>query len=91
MPDINMNSLENAILEVLDDEGTTVPDVSVILKTAELVWDDTAVQVTTSNTKMIFDLISYEMQDYIGYDADESEEEDEDEDDEEDSDDEEDI
>ena len=86
-----MNSLENAILEVFDDEGTTVPDVSVVLKTAELVWDDTAVQVKSSDSQMVFELISYEMVDYIGYDADESEEEDEDEEDDEEFDDEEDI
>ena len=66
---VNYESLSNAILDVLDDNLSDNYEIDVILKSATLVWDNTAVQVKSKDFVMIFDLISYELQDYQGYDA----------------------
>ena len=66
---VNYESLSNAILDVLDDNLSDNYEIDVILKSATLVWDNTAVQVKSKDFVMIFDLISYELQDYTGYDA----------------------
>ena len=66
---INYESLSNAILDVVDDNLSDNYDINVILKSATIVWDNTAVQVKSKDFVMIFDLISYELQDYQGYDA----------------------
>lgn len=66
---INYESLSNAIFDVLDDNLSDNYDINVILKSATIVWDNTAVQVKSKDFVMIFDLISYELQDYQGYDA----------------------
>ena len=68
MPDINMDSLKHSLLEVFDESDVGYYDVDVILKSATLCWDDTAVQVKGSGFSMVFDLVSYELQDYVGYD-----------------------
>ena len=68
-PTINMDSLENAILDVLDDSISDGYDISIILRSATLVWDDTAVEVKSKDFRMIFDLISYELMDYEGFDT----------------------
>ncbi len=81
--DINLESLGHAILEVLDDESTQY-DIDVILKSATLVWDNTAVQVKSKDFEMIFDVISYELMDYQGHDMDETEEDSDEEEDDED-------
>lgn len=66
---IDFERLENAVLGVLSDDISERYDMSIILKTAELVWDDTAVQVRSNDFLMIFDLVTYELQDYNGFDA----------------------
>ena len=65
---IDFDALENSILEQLDDNIINEYDMSVILKSAELVWDETAIQVKSKDFTMIFDIISYELVQYIGLD-----------------------
>ena len=65
---IDFDALENSILEQLDDNIINEYDMSVILKSAELVWDETAIQVKSKDFTMIFDIISYELIQYIGLD-----------------------
>ena len=65
---IDFVALENAVKEQIDDSLLSKYDFQTILKTAELVWDGTAVQVTASDFVMVFDLVSYECVDYTGND-----------------------
>ena len=69
MIDIDYESLEHAILEVLDDSLWGKYDINVILKSAKLVWDNTAVQVKSKDFVMIFNIIDYSLEDYQGFDA----------------------
>ena len=68
MTEINLDYLKHAVLDVLDESIQEGYDLDIILKSATLVWDDTAVQVKGNDFIMIFDAISYELQDYQGYD-----------------------
>lgn len=65
---IDFGALEIAIREQIDDSLLSKYDFATILKTAEIVWDGTAVQVKSSDFVLIFDLISYECVDYTGND-----------------------
>ena len=65
---IDFVALENAVKEQIDDSLLSKYDFQTILKTAEIVWDGTAVQVTASDFVMVFDLVSYECVDYTGND-----------------------
>ena len=66
---INFERLENAVLNVLGDEVSEKYNINVVLKSAKLVWDDTAVQVKSDDFLMIFDLITYDLENYEGFDA----------------------
>lgn len=66
---IDYEKLENAILDVLVDDNDEKYDIGVILKSAKLVWDNTAIEVKSNDFLMIFDLIDYSLQNYTGYDA----------------------
>lgn len=68
MTTINLERLRHAILEVLDESIQDQYDIDIILKSAVLCWDDTCVEVKSVGFKMVFNLISYELEDYIGYD-----------------------
>ena len=68
MNEIDYDALANSILENLDDSIVNEYDINVILKSAEIVWDGTAVQVKSNDFTMIFDIISYEILQYTGYD-----------------------
>lgn len=69
MIEIDYDALSCAIFDVYDESLQSGLNMDTILKTAELVWDNTAVKVKSKGTTMIFDLISYELMDYNGYDA----------------------
>lgn len=66
---IDYDRLENAILSVLNEDDSEKYNMNIVLKSAKLVWDDTAVQVKSNDFLMVFDLITYELQDYNGFDA----------------------
>ena len=68
MSEIDYDSLLNSILDNIDESLQGKYDFDTILKTAEIVWDGTAVQVKATDFTMIFDLISYEIVDYTGND-----------------------
>jgi len=68
MSEIDFEALRNSIIDNLDERLINRYDFDVILKSAKLVWDDTAIQVTANDFTMIFDKISYEILQYIGFD-----------------------
>lgn len=68
MSEIDYDCLLDSILDNIDESLQSKYDFDTILKTAEIVWDDTAVQVKASDFTMVFDLISYELLDYTGND-----------------------
>lgn len=68
MNSIDYSALNNAIQEVIDENLLNKYDFEAILRTAKLVWDNTAVQVTNNDFIMTFDLVSYELLDYTGND-----------------------
>lgn len=68
MNSIDYEALSNAVQEQIDDSLIEDYDFDAILRTAKIVWDSTAVQVTATNFIMVFDIISYELMDYTGND-----------------------
>jgi len=68
MSEIDFEALRNSIIDNLDERLINRYDFDVILKSAKLVWDDTAIQVTANDFTMIFDKISYEILQYVGFD-----------------------
>lgn len=68
MNSIDYSALNNAIQEVIDENLLNKYDFEAILRTAKIVWDNTAVQVTNNDFIMTFDLVSYELLDYTGND-----------------------
>ena len=68
MNSIDYEALSNAVQEVIDENLLSKYDFEAILRTAKVVWDNTAVQVTSNDFIMVFDLISYELLDYTGND-----------------------
>lgn len=69
MNTIDYDALSCAILDSVDESLHNTLNMATILKSAKLVWDNTAIQVKSNSFTMIFDLISYELMDYRGYDA----------------------
>lgn len=65
---IDYEALRNSVIDQLDEGIIEDYDFDTILKTAEVVWDNTAVKVKSKDFEMIFDLISYELLQYIGFD-----------------------
>ena len=55
MTEINLDYLKHAVLDVLDESIQEGYDLDIILKSATLVWDDTAVQVKGNDFIMVFD------------------------------------
>ena len=70
MSSIDFESLYHAMVSVLDESIHDKYDFDSILKTAKVVWDGTGVEVKSNDFVMVFDLISYELLDYTGYDSD---------------------
>lgn len=68
MNSIDYEALSNAVQEVIDENLLGKYDFETILRTSKVVWDNTAVQVTSNDFIMVFDLISYELLDYTGND-----------------------
>lgn len=68
MNSIDYEALSNAIQEAIDENLLNKYDFEAILRTAKIVWDNTAVQVTNNDFIMTFDLVSYELRDYTGND-----------------------
>lgn len=66
---IDFDALLYAVKDVLDDNLQDYYDYETILNSAEIVWDETAVQISASNFAMTFDIMTYELLDYTGYDA----------------------
>lgn len=66
--EIDYETLNNSIQEQIDDSIIDKYDFESILRSAEIVWDNTAVKVKSSDFTMVFDLISYEIMDYTGND-----------------------
>lgn len=69
MSSIDLESLYHAMVSVVDESIQDSYDFDSILKTANVVWDGTAVEVKSKDFVMVFDLISYELLDYTGYDS----------------------
>ena len=65
---IDYETLYNSVLEQLDDSIISNYDMDTILKSATLCWDNTAVKVKSKDFEMVFDLISYELLQYMGFD-----------------------
>lgn len=65
---IDYDALLHSVQDNIDESLLDGYDFDVVLKTAEIVWDNTAVQVTAKDFTMIFDIISYELLQYIGFD-----------------------
>ncbi|MBQ6345187.1 MAG: hypothetical protein IJI96_03630 [Methanobrevibacter sp.] len=65
---IDYETLQNAIQEQISENLLSSYDFESILRSAKLVWDNTAVQVKATDFTMVFDLISYELLDYTGND-----------------------
>lgn len=68
MTTIEYDRLLYQVKETINTEEQDKYDFDNIIRTATLVWDDTAIQVTSSDFTMIFDKISYELLEYTGYD-----------------------
>lgn len=70
MSGIDFESLYHAIVSVLDESIQDNYDFDGLLKTAKVVWDGIGVEVKSKDFVMVFDLVSYELLDYTGYDSD---------------------
>ena len=66
---IDFDALLYAIKDVIEENLQDAYDYETILNSAEIVWDNTAIQVSASNFIMTFDIMTYELLDYTGYDA----------------------
>ena len=66
---IDFDALLYAIKDTIEENLQNAYDYETILNSAEIVWDNTAIQVSASNFKMTFDIMTYELLDYTGYDA----------------------
>jgi len=69
MSDIDFESLHNAVMENIDERLWNNYDFDIVLKSARIVWDGTAVQVESKDFSMIFDLVDYSLLDYEGFDV----------------------
>ena len=66
--EIDYESLYHAIIDQIDESLQSKYDFDAILRTAAICWDGTAVQVKAADFIMVFDIISYEILEYNGYD-----------------------
>lgn len=69
MIDVDYEALEISIYSILDERDYDKYDMKTILRTADMVWDDTAIEVKASDFKIIVDNLTYEVLDYTGYDG----------------------
>ena len=69
MSGIDFESLHNAVMENIDERLWNNYDFDIVLKSARIVWDGTAVQVESKDFSMIFDLVDYSLLDYEGFDV----------------------
>lgn len=69
MSEIDYSALLHSIQENIDDSLIGNYDFDSMLRTARLVWDNTAVEVKSKDFIMVFDLINYDLLDYTGYDV----------------------
>ena len=69
MNNIDFESLYHAIAQVLDESIQARYDFDSILRTAKIVWDGLGVEVRANDFTMVFDVVSYELLDYTGYDS----------------------
>lgn len=69
MIDVDYEALEISIYSVLDERDYGKYDMKNILRTADMVWDNTAIEVKASDFKLIVDSLTYEVLDYTGYDG----------------------
>ena len=65
---IDYDALLNSIQDNIDDSLLDGYDFDTVLKSAEIVWDGTAIQVKSKDFVMVFDIISYELLSYTGFD-----------------------
>ena len=65
---IDYDALLNSVQDNIDDSLLDGYDFDTVLKSAEIVWDGTAVQVKSKDFVMVFDIISYELLSYTGFD-----------------------
>ena len=56
---IDYDALLNSVQDNIDDSLLDGYDFDTVLKSAEIVWDGTAVQVKSKDFVMVFDIISY--------------------------------
>jgi len=68
MTDIDYETLYYSIIDNLDENLIESYDLDTIIQSAKLTWDDTAVEVNSTDFTMIFDILTYEILDYTGYD-----------------------
>lgn len=68
MSEIDYETLLYRIMENIDDSLDDGYDYDIVLQSAEFCWDNTAIKVTSRDFTMVFDVISYELLDYTGYD-----------------------
>ena len=65
---IDYDALLNSVQDNIDDSLLDGYDFDTVLKSAEIVWDGTAIQVKSKDFVMVFDMISYELLSYTGFD-----------------------
>lgn len=65
---IDYDALLNSVQDNIDDSLLDGYDFDTVLKSAEIVWDGTAIQVKSKDFVMVFDIISYELLSYTGFD-----------------------
>jgi len=65
---IDYDALLNSVQDNIDDSLLEGYDFDTVLKSAEIVWDGTAIQVKSKDFVMVFDIISYELLSYTGFD-----------------------
>ena len=68
---MNLEALQNAIISNLDENIVGRYDMSTILRSAKYCWDNTAIEVRSTDFVMVFDELSYELLDYTGFDINE--------------------
>lgn len=69
MSSIDYGSLYHAMISHLDESIHDRYDFDSILRTARIVWDGLGVEVKSNDFTMVFDIVSYEILDYTGYDG----------------------
>lgn len=65
---IDYERLTNSVMESLVESDWGRYDFDTIISNAVSCWDDTAILVKSSDFKMVFDELSYELLSYEGFD-----------------------